>query len=287
MKQKYVLLPLLSMLLFLTLCKETMPSEATKSTTDMIYETSRIDEHTEFSNITTYPPATVPTITTSATKETETTSTYIPEIPTVYDDTFESFMQINSGLTTYDMYTFNFTTLIPETHWSDLPALAFFRVLDVEGYVGEYTIYHIQFVDAYGWGEYNTEIIYGKIYRMAWLGLPGKQLYGRPPLEIGGLYARIITSANDSLIKTDLLQAGLVYKVTEEGGKRYIYGYGMDLSEMECKIPITNTEENCPYEKGKHDKAIAYLESIGVPLPSFDYKCETDAFYAELEMRCP
>ena len=276
MKQKYVLLPLLSMLLFLTSCKETMPSETTESTTDIVYETSKIEDYTEFSYITTYPPATVPTITTSATKETETTSTtctYISEIPTVYEDTFESFMPFPSGKGYF------FGKVAFERYETEGIPFVFFRVIGMEEeYVGEFMVYLVQIVDMYGVENYDTE----KVYRMAWRGHLEDQLYGRPPLEIGEVYGRFLNLEEEGLQKLNLWQAGLIYDVKEENGKRYLYAYGTDLSIYNCKIPIIDSEENSIYKPGKHDKAIAKLNELGVALPTFDYKVEAEEFYREL-----
>ena len=276
MKQKYVLLPLLSMLLFLTSCKETMPSETTESTTDIVYETSKIEDYTEFSYITTYPPATVPTITTSATKETETTSTtctYISEIPTVYEDTFESFMPFPSGKGYF------FGKVAFERYETEGIPFVFFRVIGMEEeYVGEFMVYLVQIVDMYGVENYDTE----KVYRMAWRGHLEDQLYGRPPLEIGKVYGRFLGLEEEGLQKLNLWQAGLIYDVKEENGKRYLYAYGTDLSIYNCKILITDSEENSIYKLGKHDKTITKLNELGVALPTFDYKVEAEEFYREL-----
>ena len=264
------------MLLFLTSCKETMPSETTESTTDIVYETSKIEDYTEFSYITTYPPATVPTITTSATKETETTSTtctYISEIPTVYEDTFESFMPFPSGKGYF------FGKVAFERYETEGIPFVFFRVIGMEEeYVGEFMVYLVQIVDMYGVENYDTE----KVYRMAWRGHLEDQLYGRPPLEIGKVYGRFLGLEEEGLQKLNLWQAGLIYDVKEENGKRYLYAYGTDLSIYNCKILITDSEENSIYKLGKHDKTIAKLNELGVALPTFDYKVEAEEFYREL-----
>ena len=276
MKQKYVLLPLLSMLLFLTSCKETMPSETTESTTDIVYETSKIEDYTEFSYITTYPPATVPTITTSATKETETTSTtctYISEIPTVYEDTFESFMPFPSGKGYF------FGKVAFERYETEGIPFVFFRVIGMEEeYVGEFMVYLVQIVDMYGVENYDTE----KVYRMAWRGHLEDQMYGRPPLEIGKTNGRLMAVNEGELEIYNFWQAGLIYDVKEENGKRYLYAYGTDLSIYNCKILITESEENSIYKLGKHDKTITKLNELGVALPTFDYKVEAEEFYREL-----
>ena len=232
--------------------------------------TERTAETTETSGKeTAYPPATVPTVTTSATEE---TNTFIPEIHTRYEDTFESFMRFpGKG------YFFGKVAL--ESYKTRGSSIVLFRVLGIEeDYIGEFTIYLVQIVDIYGIKNYDTE----KVYRMAWRGHLEDQLYGRPPLEIGKIYGRLMALNEGDLEIYNLWQAGLIYDVKEENGKRYLYAYGTDLSIYDCKIPITDPEENSIYKPGKHDKVIAKLNELGQALPTFDYKVEVQAFYDEL-----
>ena len=162
---------------------------------------------------TTYPPATVPTIATSATKDTETTSTYISEIPTGYEDTFESFMPFPSG----KGYFFGKVTF--ERYETEGIPFVFFRVIGMEEvYTGDFMVYLVQIVDILGVENYDTE----KVYRMAWRGHLEDQLYGRPPLEIGKVYGRFLGLEEEGLKKLNLWQAGLIYDVKEENGKRYL-----------------------------------------------------------------
>ena len=193
-----------------------------------------------------------------------------------YEDPFESFMEFPSG----QGHFFGKETLYPEKSFAEgAVPFVFFRVIGVEEeYVGDFTVYHVQLVDAYGIQNYDTE----KVYRMAWRGHLEDQLYGRPALEIGEVYGRFLALSEEVLQTRDLWQAGLIFAVEEEGGKRYLYGYGIDLSDMACKIAITDPEENSIYKQGKHDKAIAELAMFRQELPTFDYKCEADAFYAEI-----
>ena len=211
-----------------------------------------------------YPPATVPLVT---------TETLIPEIPTLYVDTFEAFMRFpgNKG--------YFFDKIALERYEIEGSSIVFFRVIEMEEeYVGDFMIYLVQIVDIYGVKNYDTE----KVYRMAWRGHLEDQLYGRPPLEIGKTYAQLMALNEGDLEIYNLWQAGLIYDVKEENGKRYLYPYGTDLSIYDCKIPITDPEENSIYKKGKHDKAIAKLEELGESLPTFDYKVEAKAFFEEL-----
>ena len=196
--------------------------------------------------------------------------------PVKYEDLFESFMEFPQDRG----YFFGKVMLNPQDVENGSVPLVFFRVLDIEPeYSGDFSIYKIQFVDTYGLDYIDTE----KIYRMGWRGHKEKHLYGRPPLEIGKIYARFIaTSSAENLASLDLLQAGLIYDVKEEAdGKRYLYGYGVDLYLLNCKIPITDPEENNIYKVGKHDKVIAKLKELGQPIPTFDYKAEAEALFKE------
>ena len=190
-----------------------------------------------------------------------------------YQDTFESFMKFPGDKGYF------FGKVAFERYETEGCSIVFFRVIGMEEeYVGDFMIYLVQIVDIYGVKNYETE----KIYRMAWRGHLEDQLYGRPPLEIGKTYGRLMALNEGDLEIYNLWQAGLIYDVKEENGKRYLYAYGTDLSQYNCKIPITDPEENNIYKPGKHDKAIAKLNALGQPLPTFDYKVEAEAFYQEL-----
>ena len=190
-----------------------------------------------------------------------------------YQDTFESFMKFPGDKGYF------FGKVAFERYETEGCSIVFFRVIGMEEeYVGDFMIYLVQIVDIYGVKNYNTE----KIYRMAWRGHLEDQLYGRPPLEIGKTYGRLMALNEGDLEIYNLWQAGLIYDVKEENGKRYLYAYGTDLSIYNCKIPITDSEENSIYKQGKHDKAIAKLKELGQSLPTFDYKVEAETFYEEL-----
>ena len=191
----------------------------------------------------------------------------------LYEDTFESFMKFPGDKGYF------FGKVAFERYKTEGCSIVFFRVIGMEEeYVGDFMIYLVQIVDIYGVKNYETE----KIYRMAWRGHLEDQLYGRPPLEIGKTYGRLMALNEGDLEIYNLWQAGLIYDVKEENGKRYLYAYGTDLSQYNCKIPITDPEENNIYKPGKHDKAIANLHEVGQALPTFDYKVEAEAFYKEL-----
>lgn len=200
-------------------------------------------------------------------------------VETEYVDYFTSFLEFPNGRG----YFFDKITLYPEQVFDSVSPFILFRVLDIEDTQENFIIYHVNIVEAYGLENYNT----GKVYRMAWRGHLDEQLYGRPPLEIGKVYGRFLAVTEESLERLNLWQAALIFSVEEQNGKCYIYGYGIDLSDINCKIKITDKEENSIYKVGKHDKTIAYLRSIGQSLPTFDYKCDLDEFYAELQKRCP
>ena len=214
--------------------------------------------------------------TTASADKKETASTN-QSITTNYEDTFESFMIFPN----VNDYFFGKVYLDPGNIFSgssSVVSLVLFRVVDVEEeYSEDFTVYHVQIEDIYGIDNYDTE----KVYRMAWRGHLDEQLYGRPPLEIGGIYGRFLTTSENHLASVDLWQASLIYDVEEVEGKQYLYGYGVDLSNMKCKILITDPEENSIYKVGKHDKAIAKLKELDRELPTFDYKAEAEALYNE------
>lgn len=240
--------------------------------------------------------------TTTQTKETESTETKHSETtdheqPSVVEDPFESFIPFhNPNSTTDDTLDCFWGKMIynPEGRYLGDPQLLIFRVVEgeirSEGKISQYaetiegvkfTQYSIQLVDIYGFDS--TKLDTEKIHMIAYKGRKSKQMYGRPPLEAGKLYARIMTFGDiEQVNDARLYQAGLFMPVEEVDGVYYLYGYGIDFCNMECKIEITDPEENSIYKIGKHDKTIAYLESIGQELPTFDYKCESKAFYEEI-----
>lgn len=189
------------------------------------------------------------------------------------EDPFESFMIFpNVG-----EYFFGKVSLQPNTESGIIP-FVFFRVIDVEEeYSGDFTVYRVQLVDMYGIEVFDTE----KVYRMGWRGHIDEQLYGRPPLEVGKIYGRFLPTSEKHLETVDLWQAGLIYGVEDFDGKRYVYGYGVDLSLMKCKIPITDPKENSIYKQGKHDQTIAALQEFDREIPTFDYKAEAEELYKE------
>lgn len=261
---------LLTGVLLCSSCNQSPLHTGDSNSTTRVLNTTATDITLGADQMTVYPPATVPTITIFSTEE---TNTLIPEISTVYEDTFESFMKFPGDKGYF------FGKVAFERYETEGCSIVFFRVIGMEEeYVGDFMIYLVQIVDIYGVKNYETE----KIYRMAWRGHLEDQLYGRPPLEIGKTYGRLMALNEGDLEIYNLWQAGLIYDVKEENGKRYLYAYGTDLSIYNCKIPITDSEENSIYKQGKHDKAIAKLKELGQSLPTFDYKVEAETFYEEL-----
>ena len=204
MKKYMALMLSLSFLFSFISCKEAFVFESTNESTETKRETAILQptEATTDTNATTYPPATVPTFT---------TETEIKEEPFVYEDTFESFMLFPSGKGYF------FGKVAFERYETEGIPFVFFRVIGMEDeYVGEFMVYLVQIVDMYGVENYDTE----KVYRMAWRGHLEDQLYGRPPLEIGKVYGRFLGLEHEGLQKLNLWQAGLIYDVKEENGKR-------------------------------------------------------------------
>ena len=282
MKKILVLLVVLLTLCFFASCKE-LRIETTKISTSSTTDITVLQpmEVTRDTNITTYPPATVPTITTEA--ETQTT-------PIEYEDTFESFMLYADptyhGIPRKWVYFGEKGIYSPDGRWSGTPQLIIYRVVGEGGYVNyignqkphmDYTIYYLQIEYVYGFDEYDTE----RIYEMHYPGHLDRQVFALPPLEVGTLMAAMtIYDSPESLEQHKFCHAKYI-TAQKIDDTYYLYGMWTDFSDMECKIAITDPEENSIYKVGKHDKAIAYLESIGQPLPMFDYKCEAEAFYAE------
>lgn len=266
MKKQIVLVLIAVLLIILSSCKETLVSETTIKTAESNWNAA-ILQTTESDACpcnTTCPSATSPVFTTEKA---------IAETPFIYEDTFESFMAFPSG----KGYFFGKVTF--ERYETEGIPFVFFRVIGMEeAYTGEFMVYLVQIEDMFGIENFDTE----KTYRMAWRGHLEKQLYGRPPLEVGKTYGRFLGMSEEGLQTIELWQAGLIYDVKEENEKRYLYAYGTDLSIYNCKIPITDSEENSIYKQGKHDKAIAKLKELGQVLPTFDYKVEAEEFYREL-----
>ncbi len=189
-----------------------------------------------------------------------------------YTDTFEEFMMFPQG-----RGYFYGKKKLEKNEVRGMPFVVF-RVVGIAEESTEFTVYTVQVDRIYGAKEGGA----GELYRMVWRGRADAQLYGRPPLESGVLYGRFLGISEDRLHSMALWQAGLIYRVEEENGKRYLYGYGVDLSSLDCRIPIVDPEENSIYKTGKHEKALAKLRDLGQAAPVFEYKAELDAFLREI-----
>lgn len=277
MKTKNFIPLLIAGSLCLTSCDQVPTETAFDSVRETTASSTQMTETTRDPNATTYPPATVPIFS---------TQTDIPMTPTEYEDTFESFMLSNINKQKEWMYFGEKGTYSPDGRWFGTPQLIIYRVVGRGGYVNvighdnphmDYTIYYMQIEYVYGFDEYDTE----KIYEMHYPGHLDRQVYAFPPLEVGTLMASMTIFDNPESLKQPKFCSAKYIMAEKKGDIYYLYGTWQDFSNMECKIAITDSEENSVYKSGKHDKAIAYLESVGQPLPTFDYKCEAEAFYNE------
>lgn len=165
---------------------------------------------------------------------------------------------------------------------------AIFRIIGVKNpnYGNVCTLYYAQVIEVYGAESFDPSVIYCLAYK----GTYENTLYGRPPLEIGRDYLYVIQNdfmdvpgyeINEYML---LVQMGLMMPVVQDGNKTYVYGYGVDFSNLKCAIEITDEEENQIYKVGKHDAIIAKLNEIGIRLPTFDYKCELEEMLREIDV---
>ncbi len=262
MKKIIAMILALGMMVSLSACENT-PSNTTENTTTAapIVQTTTGDST----------PTTTPPETTAA-----------PIVTPPFVDNFNNFLHLDGE----EKYVGK-ATLIPETRWggSDAtPPFVLIQIVGIDHIEDSLTIYRVKMVEAFGFDGIEPN----RVFLMAWRGTAKEYLYGRPPMEIGKIYGKFMPNlSTDWMAEDHVIQAGLMYDIQEIEGERYIYGFGMDLSFMNCKIEITDPEENNIFKSGKHDKAIAALEADGMKMPTFDYKCEINEFYAECEQRCP
>lgn len=206
--------------------------------------------------------------------------TLLPELQDAYDpslypeDPFEDFMKFPGDYGTFFGKVPFFDLNLPE----NIVGVRF-SVLNVSEISGDFTVYCIKVKEVYG---SNLSFDSEKIYTMAFRGTEKNPLYGRPTLEVGKEYVRL---ASDNFEQFDHMQATLYYKVVDELGGTYVYGYGVDFSEVECAVKIVDSQENAIYEVDKHDKILAYLNAIGQEIPVFEYKCEINALIKEIQER--
>ena len=207
-------------------------------------------------------------VTTSEYEETEQTSW---ATGTTYDTLpeFEGFMEFaGEGRGTF----WQGKADIASKNFSDCYG-AIFRIIGVKNpnYGNVYTLYYAQVIEVYGAESFDPSVIYCLAYK----GTYENMLYGRPPLEIGRDYLYVIQ--NDFMDVPGyeineympLVQMGLMMPVVQDGNKTYVYGYGVDFSNLKCAVEITDEEENQIYKVGKHDAIIAKLNEIGIVIIEF------------------
>ena len=118
----------------------------------------------------------------------------------------------------------------------------------------------------------------GQKFKFLYRGTPENPIYDRNQLEIGKEYIAI-GSLNSYFDGRGIIGPCIVFGIEEDNAEEYLYGYGLDLSELPFAIKITDEYENQVYKKGIHDKQIEQLKKKGIPLPTYDYKCKlTDIF---------
>lgn len=147
--------------------------------------------------------------------------------------------------------------------------------LDISGM--QYCEYYVTF-SSYS-GEKNDEV-----FMMEYLGRADQPYYGRPVLIPGKRYMRLLPMHLYNLEKQEenMINTAVLFMIEEKDGIEYVYGINADLSGMDCAIPITDPYENAVYKPGIDDDIIAYMEEHGIPAPTYDYKCELNAFVKEM-----
>ncbi|MBQ8498002.1 MAG: hypothetical protein IJ489_11190 [Clostridia bacterium] len=240
--------------------------------TDMSADTSVSSESTA------YPPASIPDISITESESTEQTekeifiSVDLSASPYIND--FEEFGLFPIDRNTSELYREK--SKLKEGRLSSSGAMHFVVEGIEEVHNDTATVYRIRILETYGW---NPEIDSEKIYLLGYRGTPAKPLLDRPPLEVGREYLRLSTIDPDIA----LIQMGMVLSISyTTAGKAYVYAYGFDFSELSCAISITDEKENQILKEGIHDKHIAYANANDIILPTFDYKCELNAFMKEL-----
>ena len=257
---------LCAVLLLLSSCDQNSETSETTDTTGT--------EYLNAESSTVYPPAVIPSDTSAWLNETTESSVYIPPavIPSDYMNEFESFGEFPVDRNTTSLYYDK--SKVEPNHLKGSGAI---RVV-VEGInrlEGEFTVYDVRILECYGFGEnVDTE----HIYQMGYRGTPKNPLHDRPALQIGKEYIR----PGKIKLETQLMQAAVMMPVEYINGTAYIYGYGVDFSQLSCAIEITNEAENQILKPGIHDKYIEYAEANDIIFPTFDYKCELYAFLREI-----
>ena len=141
-----------------------------------------------------------------------------------------------------------------------------------------YSWYYVTFT-SYS-GEKNDTV-----FMMNAVGCVDQPYYNRPMLIPGKRYLRLLPCGIDTLKEVEeqqMINDSVLFLIEEQDGVEYVYGIGVDLSGMDCAIPITDPYENAVYKPGIDDDIIAFMEEHGIPVPTYDYKCELHAFVKEM-----
>ena len=139
-----------------------------------------------------------------------------------------------------------------------------------------YSVYRIMVVDDYHGGEMlDSETVYSILF----VGTPSVQMYRQPPLEIGREYVVLNLMKHNPADRT--FEASYWFDIGVVDGEEFIYPYFLDCSDFECKIPITDVEENEIYKKNRHDEILTYLKRNNIQNPSFNYKFKIEDFLFE------
>ncbi len=139
---------------------------------------------------------------------------------------------------------------------------------------------------AYGY-KYGEEFTDDTVYTLTNLpGVPQTLCYGYHRFDIGDKYMLVLAPSEDierSYKHESTYYFKLHLKIEEIDGVEWVYADNYwTLEKMECAVKITDEYENLMYKPGKDDDVIAYMEANGIDIPTYDYKCELNAFIAEL-----
>ena len=128
----------------------------------------------------------------------------------------------------------------------------------------------------------------GMVYTVDLEGTHENPYYGNFRYEIGDKYIALSAKGYNNYLNSkddkgylELLTCNC--KIEEIDGVEWVYpNYMTDLSFLKCAVRITDEYENLFYKPGKDDDIIEYLEENNIPNPTFDYKCELNAFLKEI-----
>ena len=153
-----------------------------------------------------------------------------------------------------------------------------FKDEEEKTYQYPYSVYRIQIVDDYHGGKkFDSETVYSILF----VGTPEKQMYRQPPLEIGKEYVVLNLMTENPVERT--FEASYWFEIKSVNGEEFIYPYFLDCSDFECKIPITDEEENEIYTKNLHSDILKYMKKQRISNPTFDYKFKIEDFLTEFK----